>query len=256
MQILPYWKVILEIIVLWYVIYMILLFIKGTHTEQLLKGLVIIGIIFIATQQLRLDAINWVLERLVPISVIALLIIFQPELRRALARLGQFGIHQEDIEVIEEVSKVAASLSKKKIGALIAIEREVGLKTYIESGVPIDCKVVPEVIASIFMPQAPLHDGAIIIQNGRISAAGCLLPLTQEDTAIPKSMGTRHRAAIGLTDETDAVCVIVSEETGAISIAVGGRLTSNLDEAGLAKVLKDIFYKPIKRKIRFVEKAG
>lgn len=246
MQILPYWKIILEIAILWYVIYMVLLFIKGTRTEQLLKGLLIIGLIFIVTQQLKLGVINWVLTRLFPISVIALLIIFQPELRRGLMRLGQFGIYQEDIEVIEEISRAAESLSKRKNGALIAIEREVGLKTYIESGLYIDSKVTSEVITSIFTPQAPLHDGAMIVQHGRIVAAGCLLPLSQEE-ALPKGLGTRHRAAVGLTEETDAVCVVVSEETGVISVSTGGKLVRNLDEASLAKVLKDIFHKP-KRK--------
>ena len=176
MHILTHWKIALEILILWYVIYTMLLFIKGTRTEQLLKGLVIIGIIFVMTEQLRLEAINWVMTRLFPISIIALVIIFQPELRRGLARLGQFGRYQEEIEVIEEIVRAAAALSKRKIGALIAVEREVGLKTYIESGVTVDSKVAEDLIVSIFMPQAPLHDGAMIIQRDRIAAAGCLLP--------------------------------------------------------------------------------
>lgn len=243
MHLLLNWKIALEILILWYVIYSMLLLIKGTRTEQLLKGLVIIGIIFIITEQLRLDAINWVITRLFPISVIALIIIFQPELRRGLARLGQFGIYQEAGEVIEEIVKAAVTLSAKKTGALIAIERETGLKTYIESGVVLDSNIAEDIIVSIFMPQAPLHDGALIIRNNRIVAAGCLLPLTQE-TNIAKALGTRHRAAIGLTEETDAACIVVSEETGAISIAVGGKLMQNLEEEEAKKRLKDIFYRP------------
>ena len=243
MSFLHYWKILLELLILWYVIYMLLLFIKGTRTEQLLKGLVIIGAIFVAAQQLKLEAISWVMMSLFPLSVIALIIIFQPELRQGLARLGQFGIYQEEEGAIEEISKSASYLSGKKIGALIAIEREGGLKTYIESGVPIDGKVTKELIISIFSSKAPLHDGAIIIQHGRIVAAGCLLPLSQE-TNISKSFGTRHRAAIGLSEETDAICVVVSEETGAISVSMAGRLTHNISEENLVKLLKEIFYNP------------
>ena len=243
MLIWPHIKIAIEIIILWYVIYMIMLFIKGTRTEQLLKGLVIIGAIFVLAQQLRLYAILWVMVRLLPLSVIALIVIFQPELRRGLARLGQFGIYQEEVGIIEEISKAAAYLSDKKTGALIAIERESGLKNYIESGVQVDAKVTKELIITIFSNKAPLHDGAVIIQNGRIVAAGCLLPLTQE-TNISKSLGTRHRAAVGLGEDTDAICVVVSEETGAISVSVGGKLMRNLTEETLPKLLKDIFSNP------------
>ena len=245
MQFLSYLKIGIEIIILWYAIYMILAFIKGTRTEQLLKGIVIIGAIFVIAQQFKLDAILWVMVRLFPLSVLALVIIFQPELRRGLARLGQFGVYQEDGGIIEEISRSAGYLSEKKIGALIAIEREVGLKNYIESGVSIDGKVTKELLISIFSTKAPLHDGAVIIQQGRIVAAGCLLPLTQEAN-ISKSLGTRHRAAIGLSEETDAVCVVVSEETGSMSISMSGKLMHNLSEENLVKLLKEIFYNPHK----------
>jgi TIGR00159 family protein len=247
MQFISFFKIAVEIIILWYVIYMILVFIKGTRTEQLLKGIVIIGAIFVIAQQLKLDAILWVMVRLFPLSVLALIIIFQPELRRGLARLGQFGVYQEDGGIIEEISRAAGYLSEKKVGALIAIEREVGLKNFIESGVPIDGRVTKELVISIFSSKAPLHDGAVIIQQGRIMAAGCLLPLTQE-TNISKSLGTRHRAAIGLSEEADAVCVVVSEETGSISISKGGKLMHDLSEADLSKLLKEIFFIPHKIK--------
>lgn len=243
MHIWPYLKIAIEIIILWYVIYMILLFVKGTRTEQLLKGLVIIGAIFVAAQQLRLEAISWVMVSLFPISVIALVIIFQPELRQGLARLGQFGIYEEEEGIIEEIVRAASYLSGKKIGALVAMERESGLKTYIESGIPIDGKVTKELIISIFSSKASLHDGAIIIQHDRIIAGGCLLPLSQA-TNISKSFGTRHRAAIGLSEETDAICVVVSEDTGAMSVAMGGKLMHNIAEENLVKLLKKIFYNP------------
>jgi len=247
MQIFVYWKIILEIALLWYFIYLALYFIKGTRTEQLLKGLVIIGIIFILTQQLRLESINWALTRLFPISVIALVVIFQPELRRGLTQLGQFGRYQGDLETIEEVSRATIELSKRKIGALIALEREVGLKNYSESGTPVDSKITQEIILSIFTPRSPLHDGALIIERGRIVAAGCLLPLNQEP-GLSKELGTRHRAAIGLSEETDAICIVVSEETGGISISVSGKMTRDLDQQDLARVLNGMFHKQAKKK--------
>ena len=243
MEIFVLWKIVLEILILWYAIYMMLLFFKGTRSEQLLKGLLIIGVIFVVAQQLGLTAINWLLTRLFPISVIALVIIFQPELRRGLARLGQIGSHQENLEAVDEIADAAATLSKYKIGALIAIERETGLKSYMETGVQLDAKVTGSLLISIFLHQSPLHDGAVILQSGRIAAAACVLPLTQEDKDLPKSMGMRHRAAIGITDETDAVCVVVSEETGTISITHNGKMTRGLDEESLKRHLKGFFYK-------------
>ncbi|MFA6142701.1 MAG: diadenylate cyclase CdaA [Candidatus Omnitrophota bacterium] len=251
MEILYHWKIIIELALLWYVIYMMLLFAKGTRSEQLLKGLLLIGIIYVLTQQLQLTAINWVLARMLPISVIALIIIFQPELRRALAQLGQFGLHQENIEVIDEISRAAIALSRKKTGALIVIEREAGLKSYMESGTLIDANITSHLLTSMFITQSILHDGAVIIERGRIAAAGCVLPLTQEDHLLPKSLGMRHRAAIGITEETDAVSVVVSEETGAISVASAGKLTHGLDEESLTKILKNIFYHPAKRIMPF-----
>ena len=242
-----YFKIALEILLLWYFIYMVLYFVKGTRTEQLLKGLVIIAVIFVATQYLRLEAINWVLSRIFPISVIALLVIFQPELRHGLARLGQFGRYGGEVEDIEEISRAAIELSRRHTGMLIALEREVGLKNYIESGVKLDAKISEELIVSLFIAKGPLHDGAAIIEHGRLVAAGCILPLSQQSN-ISKSLGTRHRAAIGLSEETDAICVIVSEETGAISLSVSGRLTRDLKEQDFVKAMKGFFYKNRDRK--------
>lgn len=251
MQILPYWKIVLEIAILWYVIYMILLFVKGTRSEQLLKGLLVIGAIFFVTQQLGLYAINWVLTRLVPISIIGLVIIFQPELRRGLAQLGQLGMHQASVELIEEIAGASANLSRRKIGALIVIEREVGLKNYISSGTPVDAKVTNYLLTSIFMPQSPLHDGAVVIQQGRLVAAGCVLPMPEEEKIFPRSLGMRHRAAVGISEETDAVCVVVSEETGTVSVAHAGKLTHGLDEETLVKTLKNLFDRSAKTKKSF-----
>ena len=251
MEILPYWKIALEVVILWYAFYMVLLFFKGTRSEQLLKGLIILSIIFLISQQLKLDVINWALTQLFPISIIALVIIFQPELRRGLAQLGQFGLRQESAEVIEEVSSAAAGLALRKTGALIVIEREMGLKSYIESGTLVDARVTGYLLASIFLPQSPLHDGAVIIQQGRLVAAGCVLPMPQEEggvAAVPRSFGMRHRAAVGISEETDAVCVVVSEETGALSVASGGKLIHSLDHDALVRILKETFYKPQKKR--------
>ena len=246
MEYLPNFKVIVEILVLWFVFYMTILYIKGTRTVQVLKGLFILLIVFLVTQRLGLEAINWILTKIIPISIIAFLIIFQPELRRGLARLGQFGIFPAKEMVIDEIAKSAVGLSKKKIGALVAIEREVGLRVYVESGVPLDGKVSSELINTIFMPNTPLHDGGIIIEEDRIVAAGCLFPLSQE-SHITKTLGTRHRAALGLTEETDAIVVVVSEETGTVSIAVRGKLIRDLDREELVKSLSNL-YRPKKEK--------
>jgi diadenylate cyclase len=256
MEILTSWKIIVEVAMLWYAIYMMLLFIKGTRSEQLLKGLLIIALIFVITQKLGLYAINWALARLFPISVIALIVIFQPELRRGLAQLGRFGIRQENIEVIEEIGRAAMILSRRKTGALIVMERNTGLKSYIETGTPLDGRVSSQLLISIFNIQSPLHDGAVIIRSGRIMAAGCVLPLPIEDHGLDKNFGMRHRAAMGITEETDAVCVVASEETGAVSVAMGGKLSHDLNEEELVKILRKTFNNPYVRRIPFRIRPG
>lgn len=239
----------LEITVLWYALYILLVFIKGTRTVQVLKGLLILLFAFLLSQILDLEVINWILFKAFGIAVITFLIIFQPELRRGLARLGQspfFGVFsKEHQKIMDEIVKAVIALSGKRIGALIALEREIGLKTYIESGVYVSSKVSSELIGTIFMPNTPLHDGGLIIRGGRIQAAGCLFPLI-ENPKVSKTLGTRHRAALGLSEETDAVVIVISEETGSISVAVAGKLMRNLDEINLRKNL-DKFYGPEKR---------
>lgn len=251
LTVLKSWKPIVEIAMLGYAIYVLFLFIKGTRTEQVIKGLVILLVTFFITQKLELDVINWILRHIFAIFVIAFLIIFQPELRKGLARLGQgpfLGSFIKEEMVIQEVIKAATDLARRKIGALIVLEREVGLKTYVESGVTVDGKVTSELILTVFMPNTPLHDGGVIIREGRIVAAGCLFPLT-DDPKVSKSFGTRHRAAIGLSEETDAVAVVVSEETGIISLVFGGKMIRNLDEGKLARFLKSLYSPPQKQKL-------
>ncbi|MFQ5952499.1 MAG: diadenylate cyclase CdaA [Candidatus Omnitrophota bacterium] len=243
---LGYLEIIPEILILWALYYMVFLFIKGTGAEQVLKGIIIISLIVLLTKGLNLVIINWLLTRFLAISVIAFLIIFQPELRRGLARIGRLGIFSKEKDTIDEIAKAAVVLSKKKIGSLIAIEREVGLRRYVESGVSIDGRVTSELINTIFSPKTALHDGGIIIAEQRVEAAACLFPLAQ-NPSIPKTMGTRHRAAIGLTEETDAVVIVISEETGDISIAHDGKLTRDVDPKNMAKVLERMYIPKTKK---------
>ncbi len=231
------WEIVMEIIILWAMFYMVYLLFKGTAAEQVLKGIMIISVIVLLTRGLNLVIINWMLTRLLAISVVAFLIIFQPEIRRGLARIGRFGVFPEDKETIGEISKACAVMSKKRIGGLVAVEREIGLRRYVESGVSVDSRVTSELINTIFSNSTPLHDGAIIISHQRIEAAACLFPLTQNPD-VPKTMGTRHRAALGLSEETDAVVIVVSEETGEISVASGGRITCGIDPRDLANIIE------------------
>ena len=241
--ILGLWRPILEILIIWWVLYSLFRLIQGTRAVQVVMGVIFFILIFQFARLLGLQTINWALGKLLAIGVIALLIIFQPELRRALARVGQNTMLRSFLQeggIMDEVVKACEVMSKKKIGALIAIEREVGLKNYVESGIPIDAQVSSELLLSIFYPKSPLHDGGVIIVGDRIASCGSLFPLTQ-NVNISKTLGTRHRAAIGLTEETDAVSLVVSEETGGISVSVYGKLTRDLDGEGLRRVLKSLF---------------
>ncbi|KJJ83432.1 hypothetical protein OMAG_002698 [Candidatus Omnitrophus magneticus] len=234
-----YWDTLLEIGILWVTYYMLFLILSGTMAEQVMKGIIIIVVIVAVTREINLVIINWILTKLLPLSVVAFFIIFQPELRRGLARLGRFGGNNGKKAAIGEISKATMVLSKKKVGGLIAIERKVGLRRYVESGVGIDAEVTSELINTIFVTSSPLHDGGIIISGDRIEAAACLFPLTQ-NTNIPKTVGTRHRAAIGLSEETDSIVIVVSEETGNISVAIGGRITRDLEPKNVSKFLEGI----------------
>jgi len=251
------WRPVLEIIVLWYVFYHLLVFIKGTPAVQVLRGLIFLIILFFISlfiaQELNLTIISWILPKLFAVFLLSFLIIFRPELRRGLAQLGQgsvLGLFFREERIIDEISEAVFLLAEKKIGAIIALEREIGLKPYIESGVPLDSKVNSELINTIFMPHTPLHDGGVIIQDGRIVAAGCLFPLTQ-NPKISKTLGTRHRAAVGLTDETDALVIVVSEETGLVSLAREGKLVSDIDKDSLIRILNNVFGQPRRSKFRF-----
>ncbi len=239
------WQDIIDILIVTFVFYRLLLLIKGTRAFQMLMGLVILFMAFVVSKWVELYTVDWLIQSLWSYIVLALIILFQPEIRKALAQMGQNPLTQrltpvEESKNIEEIIRASISLANKKIGAIIVIERNTELKDLVEMGIPLDAKITKELITSIFLPYSPVHDGAIIIKGDRIMAAGCFLPLTLS-ADISKSLGTRHRAAIGVTEETDAVVIVVSEETGTVSVSIGGNLTRELDAVALRRLLTGIF---------------
>lgn len=234
-----------DIALVYYMFYRILLIIKGTRAFQMLIGMGIIVLALVASRFLEFYTLDWLIHSFWSQIVLALVILFQPEIRRALAQVGEKSFFKslsavEGTKFIEETVKAAVSMANKRIGALIVLERDTDLSTIVEMGTELDAKVTKEILVSIFLPYSPIHDGAAIIRNGRIAAAGCFLPLTLSSN-LSKSLGTRHRAAAGLTEESDAIVVVVSEETGDISIVSHGQISQNTDTASLRKALSDIF---------------
>ena len=232
---------ILDISIVAFIIYRIILLIKGTRAVQMLLGLVIIFIVYVGSRVGDLHTLNWFLSNFLSSIILVIVVIFQNDIRRALMHVGRNpflgGLSPDDeFAVIEELVKACIALGNRKIGALIVIERENGINDILESGTTIDSRVSCELIRSIFMPSSPIHDGALVVQQGRLTQAGCFLPLTR-GLDLNKDLGTRHRAAIGLTELADAVAIVVSEETGNISVAVNGGMTRNLDAISLKKVL-------------------
>jgi diadenylate cyclase len=238
----PSWRDALEVLIVSFVIYRVLLLFQGTRAMQLLFGIVVLLAGYAVAWVLKLGMVTYLLGTLVfPYGAIALLIIFQPELRAALAQLGQSPIsrflHRMDVgEVAEEIADAVERLSRSGIGAIIVLEREVPLGDYVQSGSSMQAKVSTDLLATIFTPYTPLHDGAVIIRGDMIVGAGCILPLSQAPMA-DRSLGTRHRAALGLTEETDALVIVVSEETSTISIATQGKLMRNLTAPQVRDIL-------------------
>jgi diadenylate cyclase len=239
-----------EILILTVAFYFILGAVRGTRGAGILKGIVFLfittflGALFLA-ERLHLENIQRMLTWLLSGSAIAIIVLFAPELRRGLSLLAQSRIlspflRGQSSGIVDELANAAVKLSKNRIGALVAIERDIGLGEYVEHGVRIDAALTSELLEALFYPGSALHDGAVIVQHDRVAAAGCLLPLT-DDTSLSKSMGTRHRAGIGISEETDAIALIVSEETGRISVAVKGKLNSDLTRESLAKTLTDLY---------------
>lgn len=226
---------IVDVLLVWFVVYQLIKVIKGTKAVQLLKGIFAIVIARILTEVFELNTLGWMIEQVLVWGFLAVIIIFQPELRRALEQLGRGRLFarsmtdevEERNRLTEALSKSVNYMAKRRIGALISIEKETGLSEYIETGTQLNSNLTSELLINIFIPNAPLHDGAVIVQRNRIAAASCYLPLS-ESPFISKELGTRHRAALGLSEVSDAVTIIVSEETGAISIATDGNLNRDL----------------------------
>lgn len=241
---------IIDILIVAYVIYKLLGIIRGTRAVSLLKGIAVIFISTMLSDLLELRTVNWLLQKTITMLFVALPIVFLPELRRALEQIGRGGmftgplglLEKEDIlAMISNVAKATTLLARDKIGALIVIERDTGIAELMETGTRIDAVVSTELLLNIFMPNSPLHDGAVIIRGNRIMAAGCYLPLS-ENQNISRRLGTRHRAALGLSERSDAVSIVVSEETGVISMATSGKLMRYLDEGTLREKLVELLY--------------
>jgi len=245
-----FWDIV-DILVVAFITYKLFVYLSQTRAIQILIGLLVVLILSVIAKLLHLYTLSFIFNNLLTIGIFALIVIFQPEIRRILARIGekQFGIFTSEEEaerVIEEIVRACAAMSEDRIGALIVIEREVNLDNYVEAGTLIDGIVSKELLITLFWPGTPLHDGATIIRKDRVYKAGAFLPLSL-NPQLPQTIGTRHRAAIGITEETDAVAIVVSEETGAVSVAYAGKLIKNLDPAKLKKVLKGLLVKKVKK---------
>ncbi len=243
------WSSVLDILMVALVFYGLFRLFQGTQAVALLRGITVIALIFVLAAS-RFTAFGWLLKNALPMVLVAIPVIFQPELRRALERLGRsaplvMGRGSREAaaqQIIYEVSQAVEALARERTGALIVLEGETGLEEYIESGERIDADVSARLLTTIFFPGTPLHDGAVIIRGDRIMAAACVLPLTQRDLA-DSSLGTRHRAAVGITEQNDAVAIVVSEETGIVSLSRSGRIARRLDGQRLRTIMQ-AFYRP------------
>ena len=237
------WRSAIEIGILWAVIYNAYLYFRGTRGAKVLTGLALIFLtLTLVSRLLHLEVINWLVRSLVAFLAIALVVIFQPELRRALAALGShhiFSTANQSRETIEILIEAIFELSNRQFGALIAIERDTNIRVFAESGVNIDCDLSQELILTIFQPKTPLHDGGLIIRNDRILAAACIFPVSQRED-LDRNLGLRHRAGLGISDESDAIALVVSEETGIVSICHRGRIERNFDPESLKRRLSQL----------------
>jgi diadenylate cyclase len=244
-----------DILLVAIVFYLVFFFVQGTQAAQLLRGVILLVLAAVIISNIfQLTAFSWLIRNAIPALLIAIPVIFQPELRRALDRLGRAGglfgrasLIAETARVIDQVCRAAQLLSERGNGGLIVLERHTGLQDIADTGIAINAPVTVELLLSIFTPTAPLHDGAAIIRGGRVLAARCVLPLPEPRSAERSPLGTRHQAAVGITQHTDALSVIISEETGIISLAHGGQLQRPLDEAKLTELLGDLYRPPAGR---------
>jgi diadenylate cyclase len=228
---------VIDILFVAVVVYQIILIIRGTRAIQILFGLAFIFVLYLVSGSLELNTLHWVLDQFLGSIILVIVVLFQADIRRALARFGKYPFasthYEAGEEFVDELVRSINALVHRRIGAILVIERETGLSEYIEEGVKLDAEVCRELIVSIFLPSSPIHDGAVIIRKGRIVAAGCFFPLAT-DIELEKDLGTRHRAAIGVSEETDAVVLVVSEERAEVSLVFEGRISFNLSSEELS----------------------
>src|SRR3989338_329540 len=241
------WQDAVDFLIIFYLIYRALLLIKGTRAIQMLTGFGIVIVIFLLSKNFGFYTLYVLLKELLSPLVIIIIIIFQDDIRRALAHVGKnpffSGLSKiEDIHVIYEILKAAFTMAERRLGGIIVIERETGLKNFIEEGVKLDAKVDSDLLFSIFLPYGPIHDGAVIIQGGRMTAGGCFLPSSQA-TNLPKQYGSRHRAALGLSEQTDALVIAISEETSEVSLFFEGKVKKGLDQYEMSKLILELLEK-------------
>lgn len=238
------WQDVVDILIVGFVVYRLFLLIQGTRAVSMLIGLIVLAAAYQGAQYLELYTVNWILDSLGNVILILIVVIFQHDIRRMLTQVGTgpfYGRMQRLAkgQAIEEITRASVLLAGRRVGGLIVMAREVGLNEYIEGGTRLDAEITKELILSVFLPTSPLHDGALVLHHGRVVAAGCLLPLTTNPN-VSKTLGTRHRAAIGLTEETDAVVIVVSEEEGKISLVREGRITRDVDAGVLRNTLQQL----------------
>jgi diadenylate cyclase len=235
------WRDALDVLIVAFIIYELLQFIRGTHAVQMALGGFVLVVLYWTSQWLDLQTVNWLLRTFLPYLVFGIIVVFQAEIRKVLAHLGRTPLlgafaRPKTEGVVDEVVLASSSLASQRTGAIIVLEREIGLRSYIETGIALDALVTYDLLLSIFNPGTPLHDGAVVIQGDRIAAAACFLPLTV-NPELSRTLGSRHRAAIGVTEDTDALAVVVSEETGLISLVAGGTIRRGFDGRSLKQAL-------------------
>lgn len=234
----------LDILAVWYVIYMLMMLLRGTKAVQLFRGIVVIIVIKLISWYVGLETVSWIMDQVINWGIIAIIVIFQPEIRRGLEHLGRGSLftvynkkeNEDEIQLVKALDQAIQYMSKRRIGALITIQMNTGLDDYIETGIKLDADVTGALLINIFIPNTPLHDGAVIIKDNKIAVAAAYLPLS-ESNLIPKELGTRHRAAVGISEVTDALTIVVSEETGGVTITKNNELIRDLDQQDYLKLL-------------------
>ncbi|MFC6181064.1 diadenylate cyclase CdaA [Lactiplantibacillus daowaiensis] len=240
----------LDILVVWFVIYELIVLLRGTKAVQLFRGIIVIAVVKIVSVVIGLDTVSWIMDQIINWAVIAMVIIFQPEIRRGLEHLGRGSMfvrgkrqNEDEERMIAELDKAIQYMAKRRIGALMSIKMDTGLEDYIETGIPLNADITGELLINIFIPNTPLHDGAVIIQDNQIKVAAAYLPLS-ESNLIPKELGTRHRAAVGISEVTDALTIVISEETGEVSITKDNELMRGMTQENYLRYFRQVLLTP------------